>query len=178
MGCGIDPARGSGSRLPMLRGCLRWATAQPNGGELIRKAIEQVADPRQFRREPEKTGAVMAHLNAVLAADGFEVVEIGGKARLRPLGSASAAVEAIAVKSAAIDFDTVRHEIDRALEAAERDPEDAITAACSMLEAVCRSILIELGCVFRSIRSGVPTTSDLRFRRIRSSWRGTAEHDV
>ena len=85
------------------------------------------------------------HLNAVLAADGFEVMEIGGKARLRPLGSASAAVAAIAVKSAAIDFDTVRHEIDRALEAAERDPEDAITAACSMLEAVCRSILIELG---------------------------------
>jgi hypothetical protein len=32
-----------------------------------------------------------------------------------------------------------------ALEAAERDPEDAITAACSMLEAVCRSDLAEFG---------------------------------
>ena len=32
----------------------------------------------------------------------------------------------------------------RALESAETDPEDAITAACSIVESVCRSILVEL----------------------------------
>ena len=42
------------------------------------------------------------------------------------------------------DFDTVVREITRARDFVENDPEDAITAACSLLEAVCRSILIEL----------------------------------
>ena len=56
MGCGIDPAHGSGSRLPALRDCLRWAARQENG-ELTSRAIEQVADPRNHTREPEKTAA-------------------------------------------------------------------------------------------------------------------------
>src|SRR3546814_17231975 len=35
-------------------------------------------------------------------------------------------------------------EIARALPNLESDPEDAVTAACSLIEAVCRSILVEL----------------------------------
>src|SRR3546814_15585879 len=35
-------------------------------------------------------------------------------------------------------------EIARALPDLESDPEDAVTAACSLIEAVCRSILVEL----------------------------------
>lgn len=44
-----------------------------------------------------------------------------------------------------LNFDTVQRDIDRALEAAERDPESAVTSASSTLESVCRSILVELG---------------------------------
>ncbi|WOI57490.1 abortive infection family protein [Palleronia sp. LCG004] len=36
-------------------------------------------------------------------------------------------------------------DLDRATRNAEDDPEDAVTAACSTLEAVCRSIIVELG---------------------------------
>lgn len=43
-----------------------------------------------------------------------------------------------------IDFDTVQLDLDRALRSAESDPEDAVTAACSIIESVCRSILVEL----------------------------------
>lgn len=43
------------------------------------------------------------------------------------------------------DFDTVTRDLDRALTGAKEDPEDAITAACSTVESMCRSILIELG---------------------------------
>jgi hypothetical protein len=32
-----------------------------------------------------------------------------------------------------------------ALASAENDPEDAVTSACSVVESVCRSVLIELG---------------------------------
>jgi hypothetical protein len=39
----------------------------------------------------------------------------------------------------------VSRDLDRATRNAEDDPEDAVTAACATLEAVCRSILLELG---------------------------------
>ena len=35
--------------------------------------------------------------------------------------------------------------LDRALASSQTDPEDAVTAACSMVESVCRSLLHELG---------------------------------
>jgi hypothetical protein len=43
-----------------------------------------------------------------------------------------------------LDFDTVSRDLERALASAREDPEDAVTAACSTVESVCRSILIEL----------------------------------
>jgi hypothetical protein len=144
MGIGIDPAHGSGSRLPILRDCLRWAVQQENGDDLIGRAIEKVADPRNHAREPEKTQAVLDHLNLHLAPDGFEVALLGGKAVLRKRGSGAAVVGAIAEKTATLDFGTVSRDLDRAIQNAEEDPEDAVTAACATLEAVCRSILVEL----------------------------------
>ncbi len=145
MGIGIDPAHGEGSRLPALRECLRWAARQENGDEFIGRAIEAVADPRNHAREPEKTQAVLSHLNLHLEPDGFEVAILGGSAALRKTGSGAAVVGAIADKTATLDFGTVSRDLDRAIRNAEEDPEDAVTAACATLEAVCRSILVELG---------------------------------
>jgi hypothetical protein len=42
-------------------------------------------------------------------------------------------------------MDTVQRDLDRALASVETDPEDAVTAACSVIESLCRSILSELG---------------------------------
>ncbi len=145
MSCGIDPAHGEGSRLPALRACLNWAARQENGDELIGHAIEKVADPRNHAQEPEKTQAVLDHLNKHLAPDGFEVALLGGKAVLRKRGSGAAVVGAISEKTATLDFGTVSRDLERATRNAEDDPEDAVTAACATLEAVCRSILVELG---------------------------------
>lgn len=146
MACGIDPKSSvpGESRLPKLRNSLRRASAQPNGFDLISRAIESVADPRNYAQEPEKTEAVCNHLNQNLEADGFEVVVLNGKAVLRRRGTGSAVVSAFAEKSAMLDFDTVTRDIERAIQNAENDPEDAVTAACSTLESVCRSILVEL----------------------------------
>lgn len=145
MECGIDPSHGSGSRLPALRDCLRWASNQPDGEAIIRRTIEKVADPRNYSNAPEKVEAVQVYLNQNLNPDGFEVVVQAGKAVLRPLNEASSVVGAVAEKAAPLDFGTVSRDLDRAIENAERDPEDAVTAACATLEAVCRSILVELG---------------------------------
>jgi hypothetical protein len=45
-----------------------------------------------------------------------------------------------------LGLDTVELELDRIRESLEKDPEDAITAACAIAEGVCRSILVELKC--------------------------------
>lgn len=145
MACGIDPVQGEGSRLPALRGCLNWAARQEKGDELIGRVIEKVADPRNYAQEPEKAQAVLDNLNLHLAPDGFEVALLGGRAVLRKRGSGAAVVGAITDKTAKLDFGTVSQDLDRAIRNAEDDPEDAVTAACATLEAVCRSILVELG---------------------------------
>jgi len=122
MGIGIDPAHGTGSRLPALRDCLRWAARQENGDELIGCAIETVADARNYTQKPDKTRAVLDYLNAHLAPDGFEVELLGGKAVLRKTGSGAAVVGAISDKTATLDFGTVSRDIDRAIKNAEHDP--------------------------------------------------------
>ncbi|NSY39096.1 abortive phage resistance protein [Leisingera sp. ANG59] len=53
-------------------------------------------------------------------------------------------IDATTVLASSFDFDTVMDEIERARTFIEDDPEDAITAASSLIESVCRSILVEL----------------------------------
>ena len=142
MGIGIDRARGDSLRLPALRGRLNWAARQENGNELIVRVIEKVADPKSQAREPQKTQAVLDQLNLHLTPDGFEVALLGGRAVLRKRGSGAAIVGSITEKTATLDFGTVSRDLDRATRNAE---DDAVTAACATLEAVCRSILVELG---------------------------------
>ena len=145
MSCRIDPSHGTGSRLPKLRECLKWAARQPNGYDLLKHAIENVSDPRSFSGNQEKADAVLAYLNQHLNPEGLQVSISNGKAVLHRQGNASAAVNAVAEKSELLDFDTVSKSLDRALANAQHDPEDAVTAACAMVESVCRSILVELG---------------------------------
>src|SRR3546814_2468726 len=79
-----------------------------------------------------------------MAPDCLSVGVVGGKARLTERQGAGGIVKPFIKKVATLDFDTVQMEIARALPNLESDPEDAVTAACSLIEAVCRSILVEL----------------------------------
>jgi hypothetical protein len=67
-----------------------------------------------------------------------------GRAQLVARGDAGAVVSKFSEKVSLLDFDTVQRDIERALASAADDPEDATTAACSLVESVCRSILVEL----------------------------------
>ena len=107
--------------------------------------IEKVCDSREYIGEPEKAAAVRQFINSALEADDQEVVVIGGKAKLATRRGAGIVVSPLSEKAAVLDFDTVQNEVARAIPSLESDPEDAITAACSLIEAVCRSILTELG---------------------------------
>lgn len=89
--------------------------------------------------EEDIEGLDLMMLSGQSFADGFEelVLTIEG----RDDGGAIAAAISIA---RTYDFDTVLDEIERASAFVEDDPEDAITAASSLIESVCRSILVEL----------------------------------
>nr|WP_210249983.1 hypothetical protein [Labrys sp. KNU-23] len=87
--------------------------------------------------------------------DGFELQQQGVRVRLVVAGHATPIVEQLSGKAETISFDTVRRDLDRALASIEADPEDAITAACSTIESVCRSILIQLG-------ESLPTKKDVQ----------------
>ena len=133
-----------GSRVPAVRAFLDELLAGPNGETEITKLIERVADPRDFIGERERHQAVLAYLNQFLAYDNAELILESRRARVRKLGATSTVIDAFTTKTMALNFEAVRVEVDRALESAERDPPVAVTAACVIIESVCRSILAEL----------------------------------
>lgn len=142
--CNVD-FRVNGSRVPSLTDCLLQLNNGLKAEQVLPRIIEAVADPRDFIQEPERHIAVLDHLNRALRFDGFEVQQQGGRIRLVEAGKNVPVLAELAGLSEVIDFDTVSRDLDRALASSQTDPEDAVTAACSTVESVCRSILIELG---------------------------------
>jgi hypothetical protein len=132
------------SRLPGTRQALSLM-AFVNDQADLRRVVERAADPRDFIQHPEKHTAVMDYLNRFLAYDDLELRMEGRVVRLVEVARVAAAAEALSAMAERIDFDTARRDLDRALQAADRDPEIAVTAACAIIESVCRSILVELG---------------------------------
>lgn len=143
--CNVDFRVGPQSRLPALADCLIAINNGPDAARVLTRIIENAADPRNFITEPEKFTVVVDYLNRFLAPDGFELRHQGQKVVLAPVGKSAAVIDHLATKVEVINFDTVARDIKRALESCDRDPEDAVTAACSVVESVCRSVLIELG---------------------------------
>ena len=88
---------------------------------------------------------MIEYLNKYLVFDGLQLRQDGRRVRLLQAGASASVIETFAETVESIDFDTVARDLERALRSAEEDPEDAVTAACSVVESLCRSVLIELG---------------------------------
>lgn len=134
-----------GSRVPSLVNCLINLNSSFEAEQVLPRIIEAAADPRDFIHDPERHAVVLDCLNRALRFDGFEIQQQGGRMRLVEAVKGIPVLSELAMLSEVIDFDTVKRDLERALASADSDPEDAITAACSTIESVCRSILIELG---------------------------------
>ncbi|WP_457588782.1 abortive infection family protein [Ensifer canadensis] len=139
--CGIMMRIGTSSRVPTTIEAIR---RNLHDSEAIARLILRVSDPRDYLSDPTKGHAVVERLNAALQADELAVVVVNGKPQIVQRKASGATVSAFQAKAELLDFDTVQREIGRALDSATRDPEDAATAASSLLESVCRSILVEL----------------------------------
>lgn len=143
--CGIDMQIGVTSRVPATTEALRNVLQRYDADEAMKRIILKVCDPREYLSDPDRAAAVRDHINAALQPDGLLVTVAAGRAVLTGAPGAAVIIEPFLAKVQKIDFDTVQVEIARALPSVREDPEDAVTAACSLIEAVCRSILIELG---------------------------------
>ena len=142
--CGLEMRVGAQSRVPATSECLRRAAAAPDGDERIERVVLKVCDPREYLSAPDKATAVRECINQALEPDELTVTVLSGKAHLVGRQSAGAIVEPFAAKVATLDFDTVQVEIARALPNLDGDPEDAVTAACSLVEAVCQFNSLQL----------------------------------
>lgn len=136
MGCGFDFKLNGSSRYPTLYDFL-CNLNNTNDSTKLSSIIEAAGDPRQF--DAVKASAVLSHLNRFLIADGYELVIEEGKIRLNN----KRVLKGLFLWDF-FDFDTVDRELNRIIKNLSVDPEDCITAACSLVESMCRSILVEM----------------------------------
>lgn len=139
---GVDVDLEKESRLPATKTALRYAAFLDNS-DLMKRIVERAADPRDFIEAPERHGAVINFLNKYLVFDGLRLEVSGRNVQLIETADTAKAVGELSSIATDIDFDTTSRDLDRALKAAENDPEIAVTAACAVIESVCRSILVE-----------------------------------
>jgi hypothetical protein len=134
---------GNGSRVPAVIDVLSKVNlSEP---EAIVRVLEAVSDPRDFLNEPDKHAAVVEYLNKRLKFDGYELRANGNLWKLFSLGTGSIAAKAFAIAITTLDYSSVEADLQRALAQADKDPEDAITSACSTVESVCKCILDDMG---------------------------------
>lgn len=136
------------SRVPSVRNAI--IRANNENPDSVKNLIEQVADPREYLKYPEKTERVVEYLNTCLKIDGYELRQSRGKYKLFQINSASILADTLSDKAKELSFESVSNDFDRATAQANQDPEDAITSACSTLESVCKCILDEMGELYPS----------------------------
>lgn len=139
----IELSIGNSSRVPTVIDKLKelnWLEPQ----DLLR-VIEAACNPADYLDEPNKHAAVLEYLNKRLAFDGLEVRQSGQRCSVVVTATATVATAAFETAVGELDYDSVKGDLNRAVEQADVDPEDAITAACSIVESVCKCILDDMG---------------------------------
>jgi hypothetical protein len=112
------------------------AFIEAEDGFLVGKVLRRLWQVREVTYAPADPARALPEAVRTKFFDLVGRIEAGFSPPM--LGSLSGAAEIL-------NFDTVSRDLERALASAQNDPEDAVTAACSTLESVCRSILIEVG---------------------------------
>jgi hypothetical protein len=140
--CGAEVVT-QGSRLPSLYASLERVLGRADASEILTHIAEAAADPADFP-DPEHHQRVVEYLNARLRGNGMVLRLFDGRMRCHPLAQSAPVIAGLAERVGVFRFDTVQADLDRAMQNCATDPEDAVTSASSLLESMCRSILIEM----------------------------------
>jgi len=130
-----------GSKANVLRGFI-----DVEDGYLVGKALRKLYD---YRTQAIVSADPARALPEVLEKRFFDLI-----GRIES-GVSPPVLTSLSGAAQVLNFDTVTRDLDRARASIDTDPEDAVTAACSTVESVCRSILIELGL-------GLPEKKDIK----------------
>ena len=134
----------SGSRLPSVLAALEEINNSEDGKQTLESLLTYALSSGEYRDETARTRDLDI-LGESLREEGFRYVYEGHKIRLYRLDNSLIILDDLGLKTAAFDLDTVRLDLDRARSAANIDPEDAITAACSLLESLFRTFILASG---------------------------------
>lgn len=114
--------------------------------DMLINIIESLIHPADYRDDQRKLLATLGYLNDYLRYDGFVLQKVGQRMKLLPFSEMGRITQMLWNEATTLGFDTVELELDRIRDSLEKDPADAITAACAVVECMCRSILVELNC--------------------------------
>lgn len=144
---------GQGTRL-VIEEFLIEVNQQKEGRDRIVELLENAVRPYYYFEDAAWLDATVGHLNGILSLDGYELQLTNRMVyRLVPVGELLIGAE-LKSKTERLKLQSVSDELRRALEHVETDPEDAITAACSMVMSVCTTLLQRIG-------EEVPSTRDI-----------------
>lgn len=141
---GIPLQIGISGRVPAVRAAINASLQSEGGRSQILKLACAALDPRLFRDNKGALEEALQHVNHALRGDGYELVARELRCEAIRLHSAATASEELRDKVDTLNMDAVAMECERALENADTDPEDSLTAACSLLESVAKTMLERL----------------------------------
>jgi len=142
---GLSFQLGPRSRVPATRELVAQVNDSEDALPRLRRIFEQVADPREYAREPERLTELVDYLNVNLRVDGYELRLIDQRFRLMELGSNAPVAAALTEAARLLNLDSVSRDFQRALDQTDTDAEGAITSACSTVESVCKCLLDQMG---------------------------------
>ncbi len=124
------------------------------GGDKIKTLIEDALSVYYHFNKDDWLLRNVECLNSVLRFDGYELqLKDRRRHRLVPVADLLIAAE-LKRKTEQLGLEPVGNELRRALEHVESDPEDTLTAACSMAMSVCTALLERMG-------KSLPATRDI-----------------
>lgn len=142
--CDVDFQLAGRSRVTAVRELLTALNRKPDSLHCFARIIEAALDPSIYP-DAATHSDTLQWFNERLRSSGLEVRESGGSYRLLQIGTCAPVAAAVGREAVELDFDSVKRDMDRALGQAQSDPEGALTAACSMVESVCRCLLQKMG---------------------------------
>jgi len=152
---GLDECLAAYGNMPLaVRAVLQDLNGDPDSCVRLVGIVESAVDSREYLHGERDLDCVVDHLNKCLRFDKLELRRQGDRHRLVTTDAAMPVTNALKETAVALDLDTVQRDAERALDQADEDPEDAITAACSMVESVCRSLL-------RKMEQPLPANKDI-----------------